>query len=614
MVLQISALVLVLAITFINSMYGLFSGLINTVCTIISMVVAFGFFEPLSEWLAGTIGGGTAATYAAPVVLVMLFVLTLLTLRLVADNTIRGNVSIPPLVDWLGGAALGFVTAQITVGVLLLGFLLLPFGPRVAMYSRFERDEDQTNKFAAFRRVDFWTRSDAFAAGMFSLLSSGSLSGATPFDTVYPDFPKWVSWTGNTVQEESWTAPRKDDKSGDGYKDGIKVLAWWEGVSEQEGRYRQEMPTRTNPDPAYRREQYTPASGNRLLGARLEFGAGASDGPDRGGSHRFRPTMLRVVGTEPGVGPEPVYRDYPVRLLRGADSKIQDAYRIADMDNNFAFGGGGSDQLDVYFEVPQDFKPEFVEYRRFARATFESPARVDAAPTAPLGGALASATPSAGSGGGSGSASGGSSSSGGGTQASGIMRFADVGNESRSGVRYELPFPLNETRLPQADVTVRNQKFMSGRLAGPRDSFTAEEGIIIREFGAPEGMAMVQFTIRARKAASLAGGVFNFVGATTNQYRVIDTAANQYPLAGYAGYTKRNGRDQLEIFYVGDDEELKASFRGMLDFKTLTSQDLRDSDDTEITLIFLVPRGVTIVRLENQSGQGTEGFRYQVPK
>jgi len=33
--------------------------------------------------------------------------------------------------------------------------------------------------------------------------------------------------------------------------------------------------------------------------------------------------MLRIVGTEPGVGPNPVYRDYPVRLLRGADTKIQ---------------------------------------------------------------------------------------------------------------------------------------------------------------------------------------------------------------------------------------------------------------------------------------------------
>jgi hypothetical protein len=63
---------------------------------------------------------------------------------------------------------------------------MLPLGGRVAMFSRFERTEDMENGVVKFERNSVWLKPDEFAAGLFSLLSSGSLSRQTPFAEVYP--------------------------------------------------------------------------------------------------------------------------------------------------------------------------------------------------------------------------------------------------------------------------------------------------------------------------------------------------------------------------------------------------------------------------------------------
>lgn len=602
MVLQILVLCLVLAITFLNSMYGLFSGLINMACAIIAMVISLGFFEPAVNMATSMVGWPTPS-YLAPMVLVLLYVVSLLVMRLIADMYIRGNIAVPMYVDWIGGGLCGFVIAQISVGILIFGFLMLPFGDRVAMYSRYVRSDDSGPEGRVkFDRVDFWTNSDGFTAGLFSMLSSGSLSGQTEFSSVYPDFAKWVSWTSNTVQEESATVPLRG-KDGDGFKDGVRVVTWWEGAKEgiPDSRYRRELATRETPEPAYKKQTYQPEPGNKLLGMRLELDRSARDSDEPSGTHRFRPTMLRIVGTL-GDGASARYQDYPARLLRGADPKIQNAWRVADIDNNFAFGEGSTAQVDVYFEVPEDFSPSFVEYRRFARTPIASAQRAEAEPTNPPG----TASPAV--------ASGGQGQPQ--PSASGVLRFADIANTSRSGAYRDLPFTLDAQRVERSpDIQVRGGKIASGRASGSVESWAPERDRPgMREFLIPENQRIIQLTVEARKAGSLAGKVFNFVGATANQYKVLDNAGNEYPLKGYIITTKRGGQDHFEFFYVGDNEELASSFRGMLDPQYITKNELRDSDSTQISLIFLVAPGVLITDLQNQTGQGISGLRYEVPR
>ena len=268
MALNICALLLVVGITFMNSIFGLFSGLINAFCAIIAAVVALGYSEALNDLI--TKQTGLHPSYSEPVCLIVLFIITLVALRLAVDKGIRGNVRIPMYLDWGGGAVAGIVIGQICVGILLLGVMMLPFGGRVMQYQRYERDEDNDvddRGYVEFRRNSIWLRSDKFTTGLVNVLSNGSLRGKTTLASVYPDYPEWVSWSSNTVQPESITAPSR--VKGDGFETGLRVAMWWEPKGSVEGRYRKEVPTRENKDPQYTRKVYTPEAGMKLIAVQL---------------------------------------------------------------------------------------------------------------------------------------------------------------------------------------------------------------------------------------------------------------------------------------------------------------------------------------------------------
>ena len=127
MALQMLALGFVIGITAMQAMHGLFSGMIMVMCSIVAAVVALGFFEPLNDFASQYI---KHPNYAAPGVLVASFLLTLIILRLVADSLLRGNIRLPRYLDLGGSIACGFVSAQIVVGILMMGLLMLPLGER----------------------------------------------------------------------------------------------------------------------------------------------------------------------------------------------------------------------------------------------------------------------------------------------------------------------------------------------------------------------------------------------------------------------------------------------------------------------------------------------------
>ena len=76
MILNVFALIFVLGITFIHSMFGLFSGIINVLCSITALAVAFGFYEVVDNLVTEQFQLPPQYTGAAS--LVVLFVLTLL--------------------------------------------------------------------------------------------------------------------------------------------------------------------------------------------------------------------------------------------------------------------------------------------------------------------------------------------------------------------------------------------------------------------------------------------------------------------------------------------------------------------------------------------------------
>ncbi|MBU0640364.1 MAG: CvpA family protein [Planctomycetes bacterium] len=590
MALNIAVVVLILAVTFLNSIFGLFSGLLNLFCCIVSACVAFGFSEALTGWLTGDFG--LSGAYVNPLALGGLYIITLLVLRLAADTLIRGNVHVPMYVDWGGGALCGFLVAELSIGMLVLSFTMLPFGGRAATYERFRRTDeiDSRTERVVFTRGDVWFKPDSFAAGLFNILSNGSLKGRTTFDSVYPDYPEWVSWTSNTVQSESSPTPQHD-QSNDGYKNGLRVTEWWEETSSVAAQYRKEKPTHRNRSPSYGLQDFTPESGMKLLGFRLELARAAADaGKNVAPNHRFRPSMIRLVGSAAGRP-----KQYIPRILGGADSALGGEKRIVDIDNNFSIPAEGATSIDAFFEVDRDFRPSFVEYRRYARAAVTAKDSGEGAPGEEL--RL--------------ERSGGS---GRGPEVSGTTGFMGAVLE-RSGDNKLLPFAMRQELLARGggtDVAAEGAALVSGRCFGLAKDFEPKnlKDRFVNSFAVPQGYRLCQIRFSPRQANSLPGQVFNFVARTVNQYRAVDSEGTEYLLVGYYGLVQRGADNYIELFYTGQAED--PAFRGMLDFQHIQPQELTSSSNAVVGLFFLVPPGKTIVRIQNQAGAGFDNLEFKM--
>ncbi len=599
MVLNIFATLLVLGITFIGSLFGLYSGMLNVACAVFALAVAFGYWEALDGLLAGTFH--LHPSYTGPLALGLLFLVTLIALRLLADNFLRGNVRVPMYVDWGGGAVCGFLYGQIVIGVTVLALLMLPWGGRIMLFSRYERAPDDrvddTGR-VEFQRRALWLRSDEFAVGLFKLLSGGSLGGNTSFASVYPDFTQWVFWTGNQMQHEVLTAPMADDKVDGWGSKGLAVASWWEQkepLPAETTRYRKQAPSKDNEKPPYEAMALRPADGKRLIGMRLALRDDAADVEGEYKTHRFRPSNIRLVGDRvAGEGLAPKPRQYAPQVIGGADANLETNYRIVDLDNNLSVSARGDLKIDVYFEVDEDFVPRFVEYRRRARA----PVAATPSERAPedrlaLAGPAQPGRPGQPSG-------------------TGVARFIDLVLRNQTGDIDRLPFVLASNKITSLDIEIRDRKLVSiapkTRLAGFRRDLEAlgpQAAQGISTFALPEGKRIFQVQARTKRMESLLGQAINFAAATTNQYKAIDNRGNSHDLAGYYALVKKDGQDYIELFFTPNPSEV--GYSGLLEFDPDVRRALREQDDAILGLIFVVPPETCIRVIQSQGGRSDFG-------
>ncbi len=579
MVLNVIALLMVLAIVLMQSVFGFFSGIINLFCSIMGLAVAFGYYEKVTDLLTGTLGLHPA--YAAPCALIGLFIVAVAVLRTLADNYVRGNVRLPAALDWGGAALLGFFNAQIFVGVGVIAIMLLPVRTaqesRVLGFVRYERiaeERDDEHPFMVkFERRHLWTRSDEFTIALVNLLLDGAFSGDTPFTAVYPDFVDAVYYTSNTVQPESSPAPYRDKKIGDGFLKGLATEGWWLQKEPLDGRYATNVPSANKSSLEYERQVLKPAPGKKLIGVKVILKKPSADRDKRSLTHVFRPTMIRLVGR---AGEQP--QQYYPRALANADEHLKGALRIVDPDSNFAIPASGNVPIYAYFEVDEEFQPSFVEYRRFARA--EVGQMLEEPPEIVL--TLAGEE----------------------TKTKHKASFASI-LESGSRQNNRLPFPMRRRTVQGADARIDGEQLVSGRIFGRRSALEAQDEKIpaIKVFHAPENKRIVQVRYKPKKARTIVGDVFNFVGQL-KQYYAEDTAANRHWLAGYYAIVKRNNQEYIELFFNGDpDDPGDPTYRHMLDFKEIDRREISEQDDAIVGLIFVVPVGSEIRAIKTQSGE-----------
>ena len=131
-------ILMILAVGYAHMRDGLFTALCMLVNVLISGIIAFGFFEPIADWLEGPLQGGSAAGYEDFSALVVLFAASVIALRSITNRLAPDMLDFPGNVQYIG-ALFGLITGYFVTGFLLCAMQTLPwhesflgFQPRVS--------------------------------------------------------------------------------------------------------------------------------------------------------------------------------------------------------------------------------------------------------------------------------------------------------------------------------------------------------------------------------------------------------------------------------------------------------------------------------------------------
>lgn len=117
-------MILLLGLTYALSSEGLWGSALMFFNALFAGLIAFNFYEPLAGLLASA--GDWASSYADTFCLLMLFLITLVLLRVTTDSLAPAMVRFPKALYHAGRVVFGFGGAAITVAILLLAFHTSP--------------------------------------------------------------------------------------------------------------------------------------------------------------------------------------------------------------------------------------------------------------------------------------------------------------------------------------------------------------------------------------------------------------------------------------------------------------------------------------------------------
>lgn len=208
MLFGIIVLALIAGVAFFHYIQGAFSALISAVIAILAAVIAVSYHEQVAAALLGS----AMPNYAHATALVGLFAFAYLLPRLVADKAVSGNVRLPLMVEKIGAGVLGLVAGIFAAGIFALGGQMLPVGPSLAGYCRFDLADrevsnlkvgsrSQRQDLTAWGEMKDESIDTSKASGLFPipadeivlnvaayLSNDGSLAGDSVLRSVHPSY------------------------------------------------------------------------------------------------------------------------------------------------------------------------------------------------------------------------------------------------------------------------------------------------------------------------------------------------------------------------------------------------------------------------------------------
>lgn len=573
---------------------GFFSALIMFFEAVIACMLAFGFFEPVAALADGSLGG---PGIEQPVSFMVIFLAALGIMRTATDKLIHGTVAFPPALDRAGAAVAGFFAGMIIIGSALTAIQMFPIGSAMFGFERYSVDANGRTRKHTLGVV----RPDEFVCWLVSALSNDRFGGDVRFSEAKPNYIQslYASRAVPASEERIFVKP------GD-----IKVNAMWQ-VSEID------KPTHGLEDNTLVRNFVSqgPESANTtLLVCNVSINKGAS-GEKANGEIRFRLPQFRLVGPprKDGVGSPPsVYlacgmTDIYTHRKHGPTSVTTDQRKrlclfgpmtdfiLGDKFTNVV-SDGDSFKFDVAFEVPPDFQPWYLEFKRGGRVDLSGKKVLKEPPSyasRPLGqggkqgkvkrqdNKLVGAAPG------------------------GALHVADA-IEERTGVSDEIPIPLEK------NDPVIAKHLVQGKLGGDDCQFwyepkpyVLEPSDRVEKFSVPSDKRMVQIGAEVLKQSNMYSRAIGFANRVTAQIQITDSEGNSYFAVGQYAAVEIEGTYKIEIQYYPNAEVPERCLKKPTKV-THSLMTKAGPEHTRFGYLFLVPPGVKIVSFNAGSGKSQE--------
>ncbi len=578
---------------------GFFSSIIMFLETLIAALVAFAYYEPLNSLWQEHLGPGVGHAVA----LMALFLLVLFVLRMATDRLIPGAVNFPLYLDRAGGGLCGFFTAMLLIGTPLIAIQMLPVGSAIFYFERYTADKESA---AIEENALSFFSPDEFSAGFVSMLSRGRFGGENPFYAAKPGLIRDVYGARATPQSEARVFLPADV---------LKVNAHWEARAvdlprhvDEGGRLNRRFETIEPERP-----------GHKFLVCNVTVDAKAAD--EKSEAIRFRVPQFRIVGPPPApegqpprspevylasamtdlythqhLGPNQISPGQVARLVKFDPTTD---FILAPAETGVVYNDGKKVYtFDVAFEVPENFQPWYVEFKRGARADLTGKKISEEPPSF-----AAQALGDKGESGVVQSTAKVGQAPGGRTQTANAI-------EERTGAGNQLPVVLSA-----ADSTVSRyvsgQKLRGGHFNVRVPTEPPAAGAEVTEFLVPDDKRMVQVGAHDIKAESLVGQAINFANRVVAQVRVKDEEGQVYFAIGQYAAAEINGEPWIEIQYYPDAEVPERCLKKP---EKVTEKVLQrvGPDNYKFGFLFLVDPGVRLVSF-HPSATKSQDINIEVP-
>lgn len=595
MLLSLLFLVLLLAIALSQATKGFFSALIMTVLTMCCCAAAV----TTHEWIAvNALAPYWKPDFAHPLALGATFGLSLLLLRLAFDRLIRRSCLLPAWVDRAGGGVCGLITAEIMVGMIAVCVQMVPFPDgsvlgysRVSPVSRNRPAGEQVKPKGDSEGNELFFTPDRFAMATASLLSGGIFSGQRSFYPDNPDVVQAVGWVNAVPATVSRYAKPKS----------ISIVS----TEPVQFIYRMIPGNEKDRTPTTYEPMGEPKSGIELRMVRVQLTKAAKDERN---THTFTPRQFRVVGRMPRSD---IYKQFAPVAIQQEDATqttnrhirfIKERGSEWPVIDETYVPRGDDDQVELVFELPKEFEPSYLEYKRGARAALSFDAApperektpsskgTDARPSAapkdekrPGGESVPSGTASAPSTPPSTGSSGSAPESG---RGGNIRRMTTQAGKSSFGNR--MPMEMKAYRQLQ-NAEISRGALTDGHLVGEVDQQASGTNDAVTKFAVPEDKRLLQLNTGFLQARSGLGRAISFAVGTVQNFFVTAEGGNRYQMVGKYAIAEVNGTKIIEVQYFSNQA---GSIGGVGKFDKIKDADLKG--DYQLVLLFLVDPGARI--------------------